>query len=70
MMQVRNKIKSEIADDQCGFVEKTGTTNAIYTLQTIIKQSLEVQKGLYLSLIDYTKAFDRAQHKEIMIHHS
>ena len=36
MMPVRNKIKPEIADEQCGFVEGKGATNAIYTLQTII----------------------------------
>ena len=54
MIQVRNKIKSEIDEEQCGFVEEKVTTNAIYILQTMIKQALEVQKEAY----HYTKAFD------------
>ena len=29
MMRVRNKIKPEIIDEQCGFVEGKGTTNAM-----------------------------------------
>ena len=28
-MEVKNKIKSEIAEEQCGFVEGKGTTNVI-----------------------------------------
>ena len=32
------------------------TTNAIYTLQTIIEQALEVQE-VHLCFIDYIKAF-------------
>ena len=42
MMRVRNKIKSEIADGQCDFAEGKGTTNAIYSLRTIIERALEV----------------------------
>ena len=40
MTPVRNKIKPVIADEQCGFVEENGTTNAIYTLQTIFEKAL------------------------------
>ena len=36
-MRVRNKIKSEIADGQCGFVEGKALKYAINTLRTIIE---------------------------------
>ena len=66
MMRVRNKILPEIAEEQCGFIEGKGTINAIYMLRAIIERALEVQKDLYLCFIDYTKAFDRVQHDNII----
>ncbi|GFR75502.1 RNA-directed DNA polymerase from mobile element jockey-like [Elysia marginata] len=62
MMRVRNKIRPEIGDTQCGFVEGKGTTNAVYMLKMIIERALEMQKDIYLCFIDYTKAFDRVKH--------
>ena len=59
MMGVKNKIKPQIADEQCGFVEGNGTINAIYTLRTIIERALDLQKEVYRCLIDYIKAFGR-----------
>ncbi|GFS13084.1 LINE-1 reverse transcriptase [Elysia marginata] len=66
MMRIRSKIKPEIADEQYGFVEGKGITNVIYTLRTLIQKAIEVQKDVYLCFIDYTKAFDRVRHDEIM----
>ncbi|GFR87016.1 endonuclease-reverse transcriptase [Elysia marginata] len=66
MMRIRSKIKPEMADEQYGFVEAKGTTNAIYTLRTLIQRAIEVQKDVYLCFLDYTKAFDRVRHDEIM----
>ncbi|GFO13981.1 endonuclease-reverse transcriptase [Plakobranchus ocellatus] len=66
MLRIRNKIKPEIAEEQCGFVEDKGTSNAIYILRSLIERALEVQKDVYLCFIDYTKAFDRVRHDEII----
>ena len=66
MMRVRNKINPEIAEEQCGFVEGKGRTNAIFNLRTLIERALEIQKDVYLCFIDYTKAFDRVRHDEII----
>ena len=66
MMRVRNKINPEIAEEQCGFVVGKGTTNAIFILRTLIERALEIQKDVYLCFIDYTKAFDRVRHDEII----
>ena len=65
-MRVRNKINPEIAEEHCGFVEGKGTTNAIFILRTLIERALEIQKDVYLCFIDYTKAFDRVRHDEII----
>ena len=65
-MWVRNKIRPEIAEEQCRFVEGKGTSNAIFMLRTIIERTLEIQKEVYLCFIDYTKAFDRVQQMEII----
>ncbi|GFO10081.1 endonuclease-reverse transcriptase [Plakobranchus ocellatus] len=66
MMRVRNKIRPKIGDTQCGFVEGKGTTNAVYMLRMIIERALEMQKDIYLCFIDYTKAFDRVKHWEMI----
>ena len=58
MLRMRNKIKSEIGDDQCGFDEGKGTTNAIYMLKTLGERAIEMQQDLFLCFIDYIKAFD------------
>ncbi|GFN77407.1 grip1-associated protein 1 [Plakobranchus ocellatus] len=47
MLRVKNKIKPEIAEEQCVFVEDKGTSNAIYILRTLIERTLEVQKDVY-----------------------
>ena len=66
MMRIRNKIKPEIAAEQSGFVEGKGTANGIFMLRTLIERALETQNDLYLCFIDYTKAFDRVKHQEII----
>ncbi|GFO23899.1 endonuclease-reverse transcriptase [Plakobranchus ocellatus] len=66
MLRIRNKIKSEIAEEQCGFVEDKGISNAMYILRTLIERALEVQKDVYLCFIEYTKAFDKVRHDEII----
>ncbi|GFS06308.1 retrovirus-related Pol polyprotein LINE-1 [Elysia marginata] len=65
-MRVRNKIRPEIGDTQCGFVEEKGTTNAVYMLRMITERALEMQKDIYPCFIDYTKAFDRVKHWEMI----
>ena len=47
-------------------MEGKGTTNAIFILRTLIERALEIQKDVYLCFIDYTKAFDRVCHDEII----
>ena len=67
MARMRNKITPEIAEEQCGFVKDKGTRNAIYMLRTLTERAIEIQRDLYLCFIDYTKAFDKLRHEEIML---
>ena len=66
MKRARNKIKPEIDVTQYGFVEGKRTVNAIFILRTIIERVLKVNKDLYLCFLDYTKAFDKVKHEEII----
>ena len=44
MMRVRNKIKPEIAHEQCDFAVEKNKTIAAYILRTINQRALDVQK--------------------------
>ena len=60
------KVGMEVSDVQCGFVKDKGTANAIFIIRNIIERSLEVQKRVYACFIDYTKAFDKVKHEELI----
>ena len=47
---------------QRGFRPGTGTREGIFDLRTICEKATDVQKDVYICLIDYTKAFDRLKH--------
>ena len=66
MGRVRNKVKREIGEEQCGFVEGKGTANGIFLLRNLMERAIEMQQDLYMCFIDYTKAFDCVRHEEII----
>ena len=66
MGRVRNKVKREISEEQCGFVQGKGTANGIFFLRNLIERALEMQQDLYMCFIYYTKAFDCVRHEEII----
>ena len=66
MWRARKNIKPEIGKEQCGFMKDTGTRNAIFTLRMICERSIEMQKDIYLCFIDYTKAFDKVKHVQLL----
>ena len=55
----------EIPDVQAGFGKGRGTRDQIANIHWIIKKAREFQKNIYFCLIDYTKAFDCVDHKEL-----
>ena len=62
---MRNKIIPETSETQFGFRTDKGTRNAIFSLRTRMERAIEVQKGLYLCFIDYSKAFDKVKHSDL-----
>ena len=64
--RIKSRIRPEMAKEQFGFVANSGTTNAIFTLNRIIENAIQVQKNVYLCFVDYEKAFDKVRHNELM----
>ena len=65
MTRVRNKIKPEIGQEQCGFVKDSGTRNAIFMIRMLSERAIEMQRDVYMCFIDFTKAFDKVQHEKL-----
>ena len=65
MMRMRNKIKSEIAEEQYGFMTDKSTRNAIFILRMLIERTTEVKHDIYLCFLDYKKAFDKVKHDNL-----
>ena len=57
--------KCEPPDVQAVFRKDRGTRNQIANIHWIIKKAREFQKNIYFCFIDYTKAFDHANHNKL-----
>ena len=66
MERVHSQIRPENGIKLHGFVEDAGMRNAIFMVRMISGRAIEKQRDVYMSFIDYTKAFDRVQHDELL----
>ena len=57
---------SIVTDAQFGFKPGYGTTDAIFSLHTIISKVLSSQKKLYCCFVDYHKAFDSVNRYKLL----
>ena len=64
--RIKNRVREQVSWEQCGFLEGKGTTNAIFTMRTIIERMIEKQRNVFFCFIDYEKAFDKVRHDELM----
>ena len=55
-------MKHELPDVQAGFRKRRGTRDQI---DNIIEKATEFHKNIYFCFIDYTKAFDCADHNKL-----
>ena len=55
----------ELPDVQAGFSKARGTRDQIANICWIIKKAREFQKNIYFCFVDYAKAFDCVDHKEL-----
>ena len=56
--RLQQYVNHELPDVQAGFRKSRGTRDQIANICWIIKKAREFQKNIYLSFIDYAKAFD------------
>ncbi|GFO14926.1 RNA-directed DNA polymerase from mobile element jockey-like [Plakobranchus ocellatus] len=66
MHRMRKSIRPEISPKQFGFIPDKGTRNAIFTLSVLMERCIEMQKDLHLCFIDYSRAFDKVRHVELL----
>ena len=64
-MAIQQYVNCELPDVQAGFRKGRGTREQIANIHWIIKKAREFQKNIYSYYIDYAKAFDCLDHKNM-----
>ena len=59
-------IKNHLYKSQIGFRKGKGTRDAIFQLRMTCERSMEMNKNIYLCLIDYQTAVDRVRHEKLV----
>ena len=62
--RLQQYVNQKLPDVQAGF-KKSRTTDQIANIHWIIEKAREFQKNIYFGFIDYTKAFDFADHSKL-----
>ncbi|XP_072039010.1 uncharacterized protein [Amphiura filiformis] len=62
---MRQRLETEIADEQAGFRAGRGTRDQIVNMRNIIEKCRGHSIPLYLCFIDYSKAFDCVNHQDL-----
>ena len=63
--RLQQYVNHELPDVQAGFRKGRGTSDQIANIQWITKKAREFQKNIYFCFLDYAKAFDCLNCKEI-----
>ena len=63
--RLQQYVNCELPDVQAGFRKGRGTTDRIANIHWIIGKAREFQKNIYFCFIDYAKAFDCVDHKNL-----
>ena len=56
--RIRDGLEDRLSPEQAAYRRGRGTSEQIYILRNILEQSMEWQAPLYVSFIDFKKAFD------------
>ena len=59
------KIESEMSDCQAGYRKNRGTIDMLFVLQILIKKVRNSNKEVFITFIDYSKAFDSVGHQHL-----
>ena len=63
--RIQQYVNRELPDVQAGFGKGRGTRDQIANIRGIIENAREFHKNIYFCFIDYTKAFDYADHNKL-----
>ena len=64
--RIGNKIDSEVGPTQFGFRPGSGTREAIFSFNILAQKFIEVDQEIYTCFIDYSKAFDKVHHSQLI----
>jgi len=64
--RIENKAKMYLGEDQYGFRRGVGIRDAIAVMRVITERCIEHNQTVFLSFVDYEKAFDRIKWKKMM----
>ena len=63
--RLQQYVNRELPDVQAGYRKGRGTRDQIANICWIIEKAKEFQKNIYISCIDYAKAFDYVHHNKL-----
>ena len=64
--RISNKIDKEVGETQFGFRPGSGTREGIFCFNILAQKHIEVNEDLFTCFIDYSKAFDRVHHEQLI----
>ena len=64
--RIKNKVNAEVSQEQFGFRPHLGTREAIFCMRMITERYIGAQKDVFACFIDYSKAFDKIHHTELI----
>ena len=64
--RIGTKIDSEVGPTQFGFRPGSGTREAVFCFNILAQKFLEVDQDIYTCFIDYSKAFDKVHHSQLI----
>ena len=64
--RIGTKIDEEVGPTQFGFRPGSGTREGVFCYNILAQKHLEVDKDMYTCFIDYSKAFDRVHHSQLI----
>ena len=64
--RIGNKIDQEVGPTQFGFRPGSGTREAIFCFNILAQKFIEVDQDIYTCFIDYSKAFDKVHHFQLI----
>lgn len=64
--RIYKKCERNVSENQFGFRAGMGTREALFRIQVLVQNCLDVKKDVFMCFIDYEKAFDRVRHGKLI----